>query len=127
MNEVAIVSLSELITEVLEEENVNYSVLVDRAHAAGYTLFSKAHISQLVNREPKALPQPETLFAVAAALRKSPETILAAAAQDHGINIYAPDPPGGGATVIAKGKRSSAKIAQTRRRIDATVKKQPPR
>ncbi|SEF34317.1 hypothetical protein SAMN05421837_107318 [Amycolatopsis pretoriensis] len=98
---------------------VTYGTMVLRARVAGYSL-SRAQLSKMVNNELRAFPTPDTIFALAAALKESKETVTAAVAEVFGIHIYQPDEPGD-AVVFSRERRSPSQLAVTRRRISRTL------
>jgi transcriptional regulator with XRE-family HTH domain len=74
---------------------VSYGTMELRARAAGYEKFSKVTLSNLVNGELKEFPKPDTIFALAAALRVSAEVVTAAVAREFNIHIHQAERPGG--------------------------------
>lgn len=99
---------------------VTQGTMVLRAHAAGHTWFSKVTLSKIVNDGLKAFPMPDTIFAIAAALRVTPEKVTAATAEEFGIFIHQPDDPND-PVVLTKGRRRPSEVGATRRRIARTL------
>jgi hypothetical protein len=98
---------------------VTYGTMVLRARAAGYNL-SRAQLSKMVNNELRAFPAPDTIFALAAALRVSDGAVTAAVAEVFGIHIHLADKPGD-PVVFSRGRRSPSQLAATRRTITRTL------
>jgi len=99
---------------------VTYRTMVLRAQAAGHEKFSKVTLSKIMTNGLLAFPTPDTIFALAAALRVSPEMVTAAVAAEFGIRIYQPDRPDG-PVVLAKGRRTPSQLRATARRITQTL------
>lgn len=87
-------TLPELIHYVKETEGITFTDMVERAHAADprFTYFSKALISKIMRRGLKTFPRPDTIFALAAALDRSPYDIMTAIGEYFEIHWPADDP-----------------------------------
>ncbi|MPZ66216.1 MAG: hypothetical protein GEU83_12105 [Pseudonocardiaceae bacterium] len=90
-------NLPDLIRYVNEVEGVSYGEMVQRAADAGYNI-SRPAISQIVYREIKGFPYPHTLFGLAAALRRHPFEVLAAAGETFGVDFHVERGPAGEVT-----------------------------
>jgi len=120
-------------TRADRRRKVSYQTLVRRAHAGGYPNFSRAHLAKLVRGDMKTFPNPDTIYALKAALGVSAEIVTAATAAHFGINMYAlVGADGRDVVVLAKGEGSGERTPVELDRsaaavVDATARESGPR